>query len=79
MSDHERLGIKEADLINSGISFISHECTNLSKELYERNKKANRKVLTWTIYSKEMANKVKPMCDNITFEGFIPQKHKGEY
>ena len=79
VSDHERLGIKEADLINFGISFISHECTNLSKELYERNIKANRKVLTWTIYSKEMADKVKPMCDNITFEGFIPQKHKGEY
>ena len=58
---------------------LDYQCKHQSKKLYERNIKANRKVLTWTIYSKEMADKVKPMCDNITFEGFIPQKHKGEY
>ena len=73
MSDYEKLGIQEANLFNYGISFISHYYNNLSKELYERNTRVNRKVLTWTVYTKEMAKKVKKKCDNITFEGFYPQ------
>ena len=70
--DSHPLEIEENSLIKNGVSFISHECKNLSKDLYRRNVRANRKVLTWTVCDKEMAVRVRDKCDNITFEGFLP-------
>ena len=71
-SDHEKLGISELSLLSHGASFISHSCANLSEELYVRNFEQNRKLLTWTVHSQEMADRVSQKCDNITFEGFVP-------
>ena len=70
--DSHPLEIEENSLIKNGVSFISHEYRNLTKDFYLRNLGANRKVLTWTVCDKEMAVKVRDKCDNITFEGFLP-------
>ena len=70
--DSHTLEIEENSLIKNGVSFISHEYRNLTKDFYRRNLGANRKVLTWTVCDKEMAVKVRDKCDNITFEGFLP-------
>ena len=70
------LEIGENSLIKNGVSFISHECQNQSKDLYRRNVRANRKVLTWTVCDKEMEIEVGDKCDNITFEGFLPKNNK---
>mgnify|MGYP001377620785 CR=1 FL=1 len=70
--DSNSLEIEEKSLVKNGVSFISHEYQNLSKDFYRRNVRANRKVLTWTVCNKEMAVKARDKCDNITFEGFLP-------
>ncbi|MAI97578.1 MAG: hypothetical protein CML37_02655 [Rhodobacteraceae bacterium] len=72
ISDTEKSGIPEDSLTSHGVSFISHECCNVSKDLYKINVKANRKVFTWTVCDKDMALRVRDNCDNITFEGFMP-------
>ncbi len=76
ISDHEKSGIKENNLLTYGISFISHYYGDLSEDFYKRNALANRKVLSWTVCTKEMSKRVKKKCDNITFEGFCPQTKK---
>ena len=75
-SESHPLEIGENSLIKNGVSFISHKCQNLSKDLYRRNVRANRKVLTWTVCDKEMEIEVRNKCDNITFEGFLPKNNK---
>ena len=39
-----------------------------------KRKTKNKAVLAWTIKNQETYDKVKNHCDNIIFEGFIPQK-----
>ena len=64
--------VTEFQMQKNGISFVSLKYTNLTKGIYDINKKKNRKVLTWTINSELDAKKIKNLCDNITFEGFKP-------
>ena len=74
ISEQESFGISEVSLQNQGVSFIAHYCDNLSPQLFQKNILHNRKVLTWTICNKEMAEAAWNLCDNITFEGFHPIK-----
>ena len=76
MSEEEVTGIGEALLTQAAISFISHSCKDLSDNLYKNMVKTNRKILTWTIYTEKEAKEVKELCDNITFEGFLPLKEE---
>ena len=51
--------------------FISMLCCDLP---LPKHKTKNKAVLAWTIKNQEAYDKVKPHCDNIIFEHFIPQK-----
>lgn len=64
--------ITENQMKQFGISFISLKYNHLNKNFYNYNKRKKRNILTWTINSKLGAEKVKSLCDNITFEGFKP-------
>lgn len=64
--------ITENQMKKIGISFISLKYNYLNKNFYNFNKRKKRNILTWTIISKLGAEKVKNLCDNITFEGFNP-------
>ena len=39
-----------------------------------KSKTKGKTVLAWTIKSQETADKIKPYCDNIIFENFIPEQ-----
>ena len=56
----------------NGISFISFRYNKLTQEIYELNKRLQRKVITWTVNSELKAKKANEVSDNITFEGFEP-------
>lgn len=51
--------------------FISYSYTGLP---LKKRKIKNRPVITWTVKNQEIYEKVKPFCENIIFEHFIPKK-----
>lgn len=51
--------------------FISFSHTGLP---LKKRKIKGRPVLAWTVTSKDIYDKIKPHCDNIIFEYFIPEK-----
>lgn len=52
--------------------FISYSYTGLP---IKKRKIKNKRVITWTITSSEIEQKVKPYAQNIIFEHFIPDKY----
>ena len=50
--------------------FISYKHTGLP---LKKNKIKNKALLCWTITSQDEYDRVKPLCDNIIFENFIPE------
>ena len=51
--------------------FISYSHTGLP---LKNRKIKNRPVIAWTVTSKKVYDKIKPFCQNIIFENFIPEK-----
>ena len=51
--------------------FISYEYKGLP---LKKSKLGNRALISWTVTDKSTAKIIKPLCDNIIFENFIPEK-----
>ena len=51
--------------------FISYDYTGLP---VKKRKLKNRPLLCWTVTDIKTAEKLKPLCNNIIFENFIPEK-----
>lgn len=55
-----------------GASFISHDVLTLSQPAVARIKAAGYPVLCWTVRSKSQEHDARRICDNVTFEGYLP-------
>ncbi len=53
-----------------GAAFLSHEAADLARPRVQELRAEGYPVLTWTVTSEAMEREVRPLCDNVTFEGY---------
>ena len=58
------------DFDRTGSSFISHEANDLKRDRVRALRAQGVPVLTWTVTSQAMEDRVNPLCDNVTFERY---------
>lgn len=58
------------DIDRTGAAFISHEVTDLNRERVKSLRANGMPVLAWTVTSQDMEDRVRALCDNVTFEGY---------
>lgn len=63
-----------ADYERVGASFISHNCRDLQCARIRELKTQGARILTWTIRSVEQERNARLIADNITFEGYLPDR-----
>ena len=51
--------------------FISYNVQNIPNKYVARKKVP---VITWTVNSKDLENKIKKFVDSVVFEGYVPDK-----
>ena len=61
------------DFDKVGASFISHSVKNLDRDRVLELRQSGVPVLCWTVKSAKAEAKARPMADNITFEGYLPE------
>jgi len=52
--------------------FIAYNFLDMPNKVVEKERAKGVKVLCWTARTEEEYERIKPMCDNIIFEGFVP-------
>ncbi|MBT8415635.1 MAG: phosphodiesterase [Boseongicola sp.] len=57
-----------------GASFISHDRTDLDRPRVAELKAAGARVLCWTVRSPQEEAEARKIAENITFEGYLPNK-----
>jgi len=62
------------DLDRVGATFISHEAADLNSPRVAEIKARGLPVLCWTIRSQAQERRARAIADNITFEGYLPQR-----
>lgn len=62
------------DYAASGACFISHEAEDLSRPRVAELKRGGAAVLCWTIRSAAEEKTARQVAQNITFEGYLPQR-----
>lgn len=62
------------DLERVGATFISHEFADLDRARVREIRAGGRPVLTWTIRTLEEDAAARYLSDNVTFEGYLPDK-----
>jgi glycerophosphoryl diester phosphodiesterase len=63
-----------ADYERVGASFISHNCRDLQCKRISELKAQGARVLTWTVRSFEQERNARQIAENITFEGYLPNR-----
>lgn len=58
------------DIDRTGSVFISHEVTDLNRQRVKSLRANGMPVLAWTVTSQDMEDRVRTLCDNVTFEGY---------
>jgi glycerophosphoryl diester phosphodiesterase len=66
---------KIPDFGRTGACFVSHNHEMLDGAPVTTLRKRGVPILCWTVRSQEQENKARRLADNITFEGYIPEKH----
>jgi glycerophosphoryl diester phosphodiesterase len=56
--------------------FIGYEARCLPKRAVSRERSRGIPVLAWTVQSEEEERRVRPFCDNIIFEGYVPERER---
>jgi len=54
--------------------FVAYHCADLPNKYTARARKKGLKLLAWTVRTADEAERLKPIADNIIFEGFTPQR-----
>ena len=62
----------ENDIILNKLQFISQDWKGIKNRRFKRLKKLDIVILSWTITSKEIENRLRGFVDNITFEHYDP-------
>lgn len=52
--------------------FIAYDCSNMPNNKIKKLRQKGLPILCWTVKSNEEYKTVKPLCDNVIFEGFVP-------
>lgn len=66
-----------ADFERTGCSFISHDRRTLRAPAVRRLKRAGVPVLCWTVRTPAQEAAARQIADNITFEGYLPERRGG--
>jgi len=71
---HDRRRLLQAidDASRYGVSFISHQASDLDRAAVAALRERGLPILTWTIRSPEEEARARRLADNITFEGYRP-------
>ncbi|MGB0959308.1 MAG: glycerophosphodiester phosphodiesterase family protein [Halocynthiibacter sp.] len=64
------------DFDQSGASFISHQWNDLTRPRVQALKEDGVAILCWTIRSQTDETTARQFADNVTFEGYLPEKQR---
>jgi hypothetical protein len=62
------------DFERTDAGFISHEVDDLSRPRVTDLKAQGHAILCWTVRSPEVEARARSVADNITFEGYLPDR-----
>ena len=76
MADNNKNNKIESEIISNKLQFISQDWKGIKSSRIKRLKKLDIAILSWTITSKEIENRLEGLVDNITFESYEPDLRK---